>query len=71
MLKKMFGDSRRIDLNAVFAPPVNDPRLLAVCLYDSVPAADVIGLQLNVVVLGSPDSQAILKEWKPQNLVID
>ena len=71
MLKEMFRDSRRIDLNAVLATAVNNLCLLAVRLNDRVPAADVGGLQLNVVVHGSPDREAILKEWKPQYLAID
>ena len=58
-------------MNAVLATPVDNPCRIAVGLNDGMPAAYVSCLQLDVIVLGAPDRQAVLKQGEAQQLIVD
>ena len=65
-LEEMLGDPAGIHEHPVLAAPVDNPRLVAVCRYYGVSAADVWRVQLDVIVGCSTDGQAILEQRKSQ-----
>lgn len=70
ILEKMLRDSAQVNINTVLAAPVDAPGGVAISLYHGMSATDVHRVQLDVVVLGAANCQAILERKTVSGLVV-